>query len=46
MKTEKQIKTRLYSVNVAKAIAMRKGTDETYRVNCKAEKLLKWVLGD
>ena len=44
MKTEKEIKKRLMSIRGSKSIAKLHCTDESYRINCKAEKLLKWVL--
>ncbi len=44
MKTEKEIKKKLVQVRSNKSQAKNHGTDETYRVNCKAEKLLLWVL--
>ena len=44
MKTEKEIKKKLAQIRYNKNQAKRKGANEPYIVNCKLEKLFKWVL--
>ena len=44
MKSEVEIKQRLRSIQVSKAVAKKKGNEIAYIVGCKLEKLFKWVL--
>ena len=44
MRTEKEIKWKLRKALQSKATAKASGTDESYRIWCKAEKLLRWIL--
>ncbi len=45
MKTREEIQIKLHSIQSGKSMAKINDDDEGYRAWCKAEKLLKWVLG-
>lgn len=44
MKTKKEIEERLAMIKRNKQQAKNKGANESYIINCKLEKLFKWVL--
>ena len=44
MKSKKQIEEKLAQIKRNKIQAKRKGANEAYIINCKLEKLFKWVL--
>ena len=46
MKSETEIRQRLRRIQRNKAVAKYKGRDVAYIVNCKVEKLFKWVLDE
>ncbi len=46
MKTKEEIKKKLRGIQQSKATAKYLGYEQAYIINCKLEKLFRWVLED